>query len=68
MLFRSRVAAFTGRHLDLTRRQLWYMNNFQEYGLWTWIWKNMKVLGEDENHFDSYLTGKAVMDLILGHG
>ena len=28
----------------------------------------MKVLGEDENHFDSYLTGKAVMDLILGHG
>ena len=41
-----RVAAFTGRHLDHTQAStLLVMNNLQENGLWTGIWKYESTLG-----------------------
>ena len=57
------MAAFTGRHLDLTQAStLLVMNNLQENGLWTGIWKYGSTFGRKKS-FDSYLTEKAVNGL-----
>ena len=40
------MPAFTGRHLDHTQAStLLVMNNLQENGLWTGIWKYESTLG-----------------------
>ena len=62
------VAAFTGRHLDHTQASTLVYEQFARKWTLDLDMEKYESTWRRWKSFDSYLTGKAVMDLILGHG